>query len=53
MTEEMKVYKDGDKWIYVLPDFENLQVSPAVCEYQNITNPEEIYQHLMNEKKEG
>ena len=27
--KEMKVFKDGDSWIFVLPDFQNLQVSPA------------------------
>ena len=28
--KEMRVYKDGNAWCFVLPDFENLQVSPAV-----------------------
>ena len=25
----MRVFKDGDRWIFVLPDFKNLQESPA------------------------
>lgn len=27
--KEMKIIKDGNSWCFVLPDFENLQVSPA------------------------
>lgn len=27
---EMRVFKDGDAWCFVLPDFQDLQVSPSV-----------------------
>jgi len=26
----MRVFKDGDSWVFVLPNFENLRVSPSV-----------------------
>ena len=29
MSDKMMVIKDGDHWVFVLPDFQNLQVSPA------------------------
>ena len=29
MSDKMMVIKDGDHWVFVLPDFKNLQVSPA------------------------
>jgi hypothetical protein len=29
-TKEMRVFQDGNSWCFVLPDFINLQESPAV-----------------------
>jgi len=35
--KEMKVFKDGDHWVFVLPDFQNFQVSPAEIAQTNST----------------
>jgi hypothetical protein len=46
-VKEMRVIKDGNAWCYVLPDFENLQVSPSVWTDQGSTELDEIYNELM------
>ncbi|MFA5208272.1 MAG: hypothetical protein WC428_06545 [Candidatus Paceibacterota bacterium] len=33
--KEIRVFKDGDSWTFVLPDFKNLQVSPAEIAHPN------------------
>jgi len=49
---EMKVMKDGDSWCFVLPDFENLQVSPSYwpAEHEGNIDLDEIYKKLQEEK---
>ena len=49
-TIEMKVIKDGDSWCFVLPNFENLQVSPS-CWANFVFSAELniIYNELMEE----
>ena len=43
---EMRVMKDGDSWCFVLPDFENLQVSSAIFIKEEDTNMDTIYEEL-------
>jgi hypothetical protein len=46
---EMKIFKDGNAWCFVLPDFENLQVSPAV--FSKLDNElDKIYSELLDQK---
>jgi hypothetical protein len=33
--KEIKVFKDGDSWVFALPDFQNMQVSPCEIAYPN------------------
>ena len=33
---EMRVFKDGDAWCFVLPDFQDLQVSPSVWKKKGV-----------------
>ena len=53
MTEikEMRVIKDGANWCFVLPDFENLQVSPSVWTVDGDTNIDAIYEELLEQVK--
>jgi len=50
--EEMKVFKDGTAWAFVLPDFENLQVSPSVwfSDREESEALDDIYKQLKEEK---
>lgn len=48
--EEMKVLKDGNTWVFVLPDFKNLQVSPAYFADEINVNIDDIYKELIEEK---
>lgn len=53
--KEMRVFKDGDAWCFVLPSFENLQVSESVWLNESDTNMDVIYEELveiMNPPKE-
>jgi hypothetical protein len=50
--QEMSVIKDGNAWCFVLPDFENLQVSPAVFTDEGNTDIDAIYEQLLNQLKE-
>lgn len=44
--EEMRVFKDGANWVFVLPDFVNLQVSPQVWTEDGDTDIDAIYDQL-------
>jgi hypothetical protein len=44
--DEMKVFKDGDSWCFVLPDFIDLQNSPSYWPENNEINLDEIYKKL-------
>ena len=41
---EMRVFKDGDAWCFVLPDFQDLQVSPSVWMKKGVLD--KIYKEL-------
>jgi len=44
--KEMRVFKDGDAWCFVLPSFENLQTSESVWLDESDTNMDLIYDEL-------
>jgi hypothetical protein len=46
---EMRVFKDGNAWCFVLPNFENLQVSPAFFPEDEM-HLDEIHEQLQNNK---
>lgn len=46
MTQEMRVIKDGNNWMFVLPDFVNLQVSPSVWTDDGDMDMDIIYDQL-------
>lgn len=51
--KEMRVFKDGDAWAFVLTDFENLQVSESfwIDAGSDIHNAiEDVYETLTKEK---
>lgn len=50
--EEMRVIKDGTSWVFVLPDFVNLQVSPQVWTDDGDTDIDAIYRRLINQEGE-
>ena len=51
---EMKVIKDGNSWAYVLPNFENLQVSPSIWTEKDMTNElNKIYNDLLWKNDKG
>jgi hypothetical protein len=50
--KEMRVIKEGNCWCFVLPDFENLQVSPSVWTDDGDTDIDAIYQQLLDQLKE-
>ena len=45
-TKEMRVFKDGDAWCFVLPSFDNLQISESVWLDEEDTNMDLIYDEL-------
>ena len=45
---EMRVFKDGDAWCFVLPDFQDLQVSPSVWMKKGVLD--KIYKELRSGK---
>ena len=45
--KEMRVMKDGDAWFFVLPDFENIQVSPSVWLNESDTHMDVVYEELV------
>ena len=49
--EEMKVIKDGNAWAFVLPNFENLQVSPSFWIAQGAVaiDADMIYKYLLEQ----
>jgi len=49
MIQEMRVIKDGNAWCFVLPNFENLQVSPSVWTDDGDTDMDAIYQQLLDQ----
>jgi hypothetical protein len=49
--KEMRVIKDGNAWCYVLPNFENLQVSPAVWTDDGDTDLDFIFNELTDPSK--
>jgi hypothetical protein len=49
MIQEMRVIKDGNCWCFVLPNFENLQVSPSVWTDEGDTDIDAIYEQLLNQ----
>ena len=49
--EKMIVLRDGDTWFFVLPDFVNLQVSPAVFVDHGDTDIDAIYAQLTDPEK--
>lgn len=48
--EEMRVIRRGANWVFVLPDFENLQVSPQVWTDDGDTDIDAIYEQLTNQR---
>ena len=49
--KEMRVIKDGNSWCFVLPDFENLQISPSVWTDDGDTDIDAIYEQLLDQFK--
>ena len=49
--EEMRVFRDGNCWCFVLPDFVDLQNSPAVFSDPGDISMDEIYEQLTGENK--
>jgi len=47
---EMRVYKDGNAWCFVLPDFQDLQVSPSVWRKKGVLD--KIYKELRSVRDE-
>ena len=47
---EMRVFKDGDAWCFVLPDFQDLQVSPSVWMKKGVLD--KIYKELRSVRDE-
>ena len=47
---EMRVFKDGDAWCFVLPDFQDLQVSPSVWMKKGVLD--KIYKELRSGRDE-
>ena len=47
---EMRVFKDGDAWCFVLPDFQDLQVSPSVWMKKGVLD--KIYKELRSVRNE-
>ena len=48
-VKEMRVINDDSNWCFVLPDFENLQVSPSVWTDDGDTDIDAIYEQLMEQ----
>jgi len=42
--KEMKVFKDGDQWIFALPDFKNMHISP--CEIAQVKSQQNYQMDL-------
>jgi len=49
----MILYKDGDSWAFVLPSFENLQISPSVWKKDEGMFFDSIYSELKEEEEEN
>jgi hypothetical protein len=47
--KEMRVIKDGNAWCFILPDFENLQVSPSVWTDPGDMDIDAVYAQLIGE----
>jgi hypothetical protein len=47
---EMRVFKDGDAWCFVLPDFQDLQASPSVWMKKGALD--KIYKELRSVRNE-
>ncbi len=47
---EMRVFKDGNAWCFVLPDFQNLQVSSSVWMKEGVLD--KIYKELRSVRNE-
>ena len=47
---EMRVFKDGNAWCFVLPDFQDLQVSPSVWMKKGVLD--KIYKELRSVRNE-
>ena len=47
---EMRVFKDGNAWCFVLPDFQDLQVSSSVWMKEGVLD--KIYKELRSVKNE-
>ena len=47
---EMRVFKDGNAWCFVLPDFQDLQVSPSVWMQKGVLD--KIYKELRSVRDE-
>ena len=47
---EMRVFKDGDAWCFVLPDFQDLQASPSVWMKKGVLD--KIYKELRSVRDE-
>jgi hypothetical protein len=47
---EMRVFKDGNAWCFVLPDFQDLQVSPSVWMKKGVLD--KIYKELRSVRDE-
>lgn len=48
-SKEMRVFQDGNCWCFVLPDFKNLQESPAVFTDPDNVKLDEVYDELINQ----
>jgi hypothetical protein len=51
--KEMRVIKDGNCWSFVLPDFVNLQESPAVFYDEGNTDMDSIWEELHSKDPNG
>jgi len=50
--KEMRVFKDGDAWCFVLSDFKNLQESPSAWLDETDTNMDIIHEQLVETMEE-
>jgi hypothetical protein len=52
-TKEMRVFQDGNSWCFVLPNFINLQESPAVFIDEGNTSMDSIWELLHGRNPNG
>jgi len=49
--KRMLVSKDGDHWCFTLPDFQDLQNSPACFQSECVYDLDSVYQDLLDQQE--